>query len=292
MDSPSDAPPRIALVLGSGAVKCAAALGLRRVLEREGVSVDLLVGCSGGSLYAATWAHGMPLADCERLTGDLWRRDVLLRPDRRALASALLPSLFRFDGSLGLVDDRPLGAALQRTFGDRRLEDAPTPLLVTATDFTTGEPVVLRRGRTVDAVRASVAVPFVWRPHRVDGRRLWDGCLSDPLPIGLATDADVVLAMGFEGAPPRRVSSALRYAFHVTAIATNNLYRASAERHVLAHAAEVVPVVPDFGRRVGLFDTDAIPTVIEAGARAAERALPRLWRALERAGTEAVRQAA
>ena len=50
--------PRVALVIGSGSVKCAAALGLMRVLEREGIGVDLVVGCSGGAIYAALIALG------------------------------------------------------------------------------------------------------------------------------------------------------------------------------------------------------------------------------------------
>ena len=275
--------PRVALVLGSGAVKCAAALGVRRVLEREGVPVDLLVGCSGGSLYAATWALGMPREEARRLTLALWRRGVMTKRSRRAVLGAVFPRAVGFDPAFGLVDDRPLLRALRGPFGGHRIEDAAVPLAVTATDFATGAPVVLREGSVLDAVRASIAVPFVWRPWEVGGRLLWDGCLSDPLPVGVAAraGADVVLAMGFESERPRRVSTALKFAFQVTAVTTNNLYRASSAHDRIAHGAAVVPVEPAFGRRVGLFDTGAIPAVIEAGARATEAALPALARALD-----------
>ena len=274
--------PRVAVVVGSGAVKCAASLGLRRVLEREGVGVDLFVGCSGGSLYAATWALGLPLDETERLTRTLWRRRLMTRRDNRALARAALPRLLGFDGAFGLVDDRPLMAALRKPFGDRRIEDAAVPLRVVATDFETGERVVLGRGPVLDAVRASVAVPFVWKPWAVDGRLLCDGCLSDPIPAGVAIEggADVVLAMGFEAERPRRVSSALRFAFQVTSVYTNSLYRASLGLHRRTPGVAVLPVEPVFERRVGLLSTSAIPHVIEAGARATERALPALAAAL------------
>ena len=48
---------RVALVIGAGSVKCAAALGLWRALERHGIELDMVVGCSGGSLYAAVMAR-------------------------------------------------------------------------------------------------------------------------------------------------------------------------------------------------------------------------------------------
>jgi NTE family protein len=67
---------RLALVVGSGAVKCAAALGLWKVLKRDGIRVDMYVGCSGGSLYTALMALGFELDDCIQKTQKLWTRAV------------------------------------------------------------------------------------------------------------------------------------------------------------------------------------------------------------------------
>ena len=67
---------RVALVIGSGAVKCAAALGLWKVLSREGIPLDLFVGCSGGSLFAATMALGFTVDECIETTRRLWNRKV------------------------------------------------------------------------------------------------------------------------------------------------------------------------------------------------------------------------
>ena len=268
----------MAVVVGSGAVQCAAAIGLRRVLEREGVGVDVVVGCSGGSIYAALHALGVPVDEVEAMTRRLWDRSVMARPDRRAALRAVLPRALGFDGQFGLVHDGPLGAALGAAFGDRTFADATIPLRVVATDFETGGRVVLDRGAVFDAVRASTAVPFVWRPWRVDGRLLCDGCLSDPLPIDVAVDAgaDVVLAMGFEAARPRRVSTPMRFAFQVMSVYTNNLFQASYARHCLGQDVEVVPVFPAFDRPVGLLGTRRLPYVIERGEAAAEAALPQL----------------
>jgi NTE family protein len=271
---------RVALVIGSGAVKCAAAIGLRRVLEREGIDVDLVVGCSGGSLYAAMHALGVSLDETEALTRTLWTRKLTTKRDTRGLLSAAFPKMFKFDGSFGMVDDRPMLAALRSVWSGVTFDDARIPLHIVATDFENGERVVLSEGAILDAVRASIAVPFVWKPWTVGGRKLCDGCLSDPMPVDVAIreGADVILTMGFEAEYPKRVSSVLRFAFQVTSVYTNNLYRANYAFHNLAHHAEILPVMPEFEQRVGLFSTGKIPYVIEQGARAAEEVLPYLKR--------------
>ena len=219
--SPYTDPPRkrrkIALVIGSGGVKCAAAIGLRRVLEREGIKLDLLVGCSGGSLYAAAHALGMTLEETEALTRTLWTKEVMAKRDTRALLGAAFPKVFGFEGAFGMVDDRPLGNALERAFGETRIEDAELPLRIVATDFASGQRAVLDRGPLRDAIRASVAVPFIWKPWPVEGRMLCDGCVSAPMPVDVAIQegADLILTMGFEAQNPREISSGLKLAFHV-----------------------------------------------------------------------------
>jgi NTE family protein len=268
----------VALVIGAGSVKCAAALGLWKVLRREGIAVDMVVGCSGGSLYAACMALGFDADDVEAMTLALWNRDVTKRRDYASLLGAFLPKLFRFRGHFGLVHGEPLIAALRTGFGEHRFADCVLPLYVVATELASGQQATLTEGSIVDAVRASIAIPYIWSPWEVDGRLLLDGCLSDPLPVDVAIKegADVILAMGFESPYPRRIRSATSYAFHVNSIYTNNLFRANYSFHNLAHHAEILPIVPEFGEPVNLFDTHKFAHVIACGARAAEEQLPYL----------------
>lgn len=277
---------RLAVVIGAGSVQCAAALGMWKVLQREGIGIDLLVGCSGGSLYASVMALGDDLDACDRLTRGLWTPSLTRRRDLRSILSAFMPRLFGFDGAFGLIDDRPMLGALDRIFGERRFEDTRIPLHVVATDLENGQKVVLGAGRVRDAIRASIAIPYVWKPWKIDGRMLMDGCASDPLPIDVAIreGADVILAMGFESPYPSRIRSATRFAFQVNSVYTNNLLRANFAFHNLVHHADIIPVLPEFDRPIRLFDTAQIPHVIEQGERAAEAQLPHIVRALEAAG--------
>jgi len=276
VDSPGRS--RVAVVIGSGSVKCAAALGLFKVLRSEGIPIDLVVGCSGGSLYAAMTAFGWDVDEAERKTRTLWTKELTRRRNTRALLRAVLPGIFGFDEQFGLVDDRRILARLEEAFGEARVEDAKVPLYLTATDFHTGEQTVFAKGRLVDAIRASIAIPYIFQPWKVDGRTYVDGFLSDPMPIGVAIKegADVIITMGFESPYQTRVSSVLRFAFQLSSITSNNLLKANYAFHNLAHHHEILPVIPQFRHKIHLFDTARIPYVIEEGERAAEKQIPYL----------------
>jgi NTE family protein len=269
---------KIALVIGSGGVKCAAALGLLRVLEREGIEVELVVGCSGGSLYATTIALGWSIDKAIEETKKLWTREISQRRNRSALLRILFPKLTRFDARFGLIDDTLALERLRNAFAAYRFEDAKIPLYLTATDFTTGEQVVMHSGSLVDAIRSSIAMPYIFKPWSFEDRLLIDGYMSDPLPVGVAIKegADIILAMGFEADHQRQVDSLTRFAFQLSSIASNNLFKANFAFHNAVHHNEIIPIMPQFKERISVFNTHKIPYVIEEGERAAEEHLPYL----------------
>ncbi|GAB2593666.1 patatin-like phospholipase family protein [Ramlibacter solisilvae] len=283
MDNNNVKRKRVALVIGAGSVKCAAALGLWRVLQREGIELSMVVGASGGSIYAASMAIGHSVDESTALTQKLWTQEISSKTNWRGLLAAFMPRLFGFDGGFALLDEGPIERALNRGFGDVTFADAKLPLYIVATDMMTGERVVLKDGRIADCIRASTAIPYVWKPFEINGRRLLDGCVSDPMPVAVAMQegADVILTMGFESPYPNQIRSASRYAFHMTSVYTNNLLRANFAFDNLAHHTEIIPILPNFDRPVRLFDTHLIPYVIEEGERAAEDQLPYLKRLLE-----------
>lgn len=279
--------PRFALVLGSGGVKSVASLGVFEVLEQAGIRPDLIVGCSAGAVFGGVVAAGHPAAECLRLAQTLWSREITGVRRREAwLDLALAPVAAarreRFGETFALRDDRLIMERIRSAFGMQRLEDLPIPMVVNATDAETGEPVRLTRGLVHDALRASIALPFLFAPHRVEGRLLVDGSVCDPLPIAAAAHARVVLALGFEVPGPTAVTGPTRLATRVTAALTNNLMHA----RIAAHAGPGrITIVPSLERRVGLFDTRAMPELIEIGRRAARQVLPELERLLTTAAT-------
>ena len=274
---------KIALVIGAGSVKCAAALGLWKVLDEENIPFDMIVGCSGGSIYAAAMAMGVSLQECIDNTKKLWNRSITQQRNWRALASVLLPGILKFDHRFSLMSDGPMLKSFQSVFGEKTFADTKIPLYVMATDFETGESVAQHEGKLVDALRASVAIPYIWSAWRHNGRLLIDGAASNPLPVDIPIREgfDIILSMGFQSPLPSRIRSLSRYAFYINSLMTNNLLQANFAFHNAAHHAEIISIFPEFERSIRLFDTDQIPYVIEQGEKAMREQLPYLKRLLE-----------
>src|SRR5688572_135834 len=191
---------KVALVIGWGSVKCAAALGLMRVLRREGIEIDLVVGSGAGSMYAAMLALGYDTEEIIAINQRLWTYEVTSRSNRRAMLQMLLPRSVKVREYFNLLDDSLVNERLHQAFGEKTFGDTKIPLYVSATEYKTGAQVVLSEGRIYEAVRASISLPLIFPPFPKDEHLLSDGYLSEPLPIGVALQegAEIVFAMGFE----------------------------------------------------------------------------------------------
>lgn len=281
--SPSQATPTVSLVVGSGSVKCAAAIGVVKALNEAGIGIERVVGCSAGALYATMVAFGHTPDEGRDATIRLWTKEITSVRNTFGLLRAIAPKIFGFRAdNFGLRDDRLVMQRLNAQFGDRLIETAGIPLHITATDFANGELVEISQGRVVDAIRASLSLPFAFAPVRRDGKLLVDGYLADPLPISVAMKhgARVIVAVGFESPFQDEVRSAGRYAFQLSAIMSNNLLKSRFAFHSVAHHAEVIAILPEFSQRIRLFDTEKVPYIIEEGERATRLQIDYLRRLL------------
>ncbi len=173
-----DVRPKVALVLGGGGAKGAATVGVLKYVEESGVPIDMVVGTSIGSIVGGLYALGY--------------------------RSEQLDSMFRsqqwtdmFAGSLmGDSIVRPL----RQMTGDRgsvNFDDLPIPFRCVAVDINKMREVVLREGDLAQAMRASMAIPLVFKPVKMNGMRLVDGGVLNNLPVDVARDmgADFVIAV-------------------------------------------------------------------------------------------------
>jgi len=271
---------RIALVIGSGGIKCAAAAGLWRVLPGEGIIVDSVVGCSGGSMYAALIANHVDVKVMEEWSKTLWTSDIMHGYTENLKASK--DGSLRFTERSGLVDDSVMNKKLRDIYGDWKFSDLKMPFKVVATDLLNGEKVTLSEGSIFDAIRASLAIPIIFPPWEVNGRLLVDGGVSDPLPIDVAIQdgADIIIAMGFTLDYRNRFRSMTAVQEQLNSIYMNNILNSTYAFYNLAHHAEIFPIIPEFDGTVSMFDVDKIPSVIERGEQAARKQLPHIKRLL------------
>jgi NTE family protein len=174
--------PRLGLVLGSGAARGWAHVGVLRVLERAGIRPDLVCGASVGALVGAAYASGEFERFCSGTAG-MQRSDVLSFTD------------VGFAG--GLLKGQRFMAFVGRGFEDRPIEELKIPFAAVATSLENGAEIWLRKGSTLNAVRASLAMPGLFTPVLTDDGILVDGALVNPVPVSLARamGAEIVIAV-------------------------------------------------------------------------------------------------
>jgi len=271
---------QIALVIGSGGIKCAAAIGLWRVLQDENIQVDSIVGCSGGSIYGAAIASRFSTDEMQNLSKILWTSEIMQGYTENLKASK--DGTLRFNERSGLVNDAVLNSTLQKVFGETKFSDLHMPFKIVATDLLSGDKVTLSEGNVFDAMRASLAIPIIFPPWEVDGRLLIDGAASDPLPIDVAIQdgAEIIIAMGFPLDYRSRFRSMTAVQEQLNSIYMNNILTSTYAFYNLAHHAEIFPVIPEFDGAVSMFDVAKIPDVIEHGAQAARKQMPHIKRLL------------
>ena len=210
---------RTAFVLSGGGNLGAVQVGMLQALADRGIVPDLLVGTSAGAINAAFLAAGPAPARVDALA-EVWagirRADVFPSSPRATLRAAT-------GRGNAFIDPGNLRRLLERHLTYDRIEQAPWPLAVVATDVTTGMEVVLRHGDVVDAVMASAAIPSVFPPVELDGHTLMDGGIANNTAISVAGDlgAEViyVLPTGYACALPEPPQAALGMALHAVSLA-------------------------------------------------------------------------
>lgn len=173
--------PLVGLALGGGVVRGMAHIGVLQVLQAEGIPIDFVAGTSVGSLVGAAFAGGVDLQELERLVPTLsWPKLVA-------------PSWPRN----GMLNSTKLGRFVDSLIGKRQIEELEIPYAAVAVDHATGEEVILREGPVSLAVRASAAIPGLFQPINMDGRRLIDGGLVNNVPASVVRSmgADIVIAV-------------------------------------------------------------------------------------------------
>ena len=174
--------PRIGLALGSGSARGWAHIGAIRALEERGVKPDMICGSSVGALVGAAYASGQ-LDKLEKwVTGLAWTTVV---------------RLMDLSWSGGLIRGARLFNLFSTILDDIDIDELPVAYGAVATELGSGREVWLRHGKMLDAVRASCAMPGIFRPAVRDGVLLVDGGLVNPVPVSMcrALGADVVIAI-------------------------------------------------------------------------------------------------
>jgi NTE family protein len=191
----------IGLALGGGAAFGLAHIGVLQVLDEAGVPVDLLAGCSQGSIISVGYALGLPASELADIARELGAK-------RNALAVSD-PTFFMQPGLI--AGHRFLSLLRPYLKGKENFEQLLLPCRTVATDIETGERVEIGSGRLEAAFRASSSVPMVMTPVKSGERVLVDGGVADPVPAEVVIDmgADITVAINVVPRMKRGVETVL-----------------------------------------------------------------------------------
>ncbi len=177
--------PKVGLALSGGGARGLAHIGVLKVLEQRRVPIDLLAGTSMGGLVGAAYAAG--------LTPEYMEQEALRMASPRRLLSLADPTLPR----RGLFEGQRIVEYLTDQLGECTFDDLRCPLGLLSVDLKTREAVTLDEGRLTDAIRATIALPGLFKPVEREEQLLVDGGLLDNLPADVVREmgADVVIAV-------------------------------------------------------------------------------------------------
>ena len=278
--------PKVGLVLSGGAARGLAHIGVLKALEEQGIKIDAIAGTSMGAVVGGLYASGYKIDELEKLALNIdWqqalsdappREDVPFRrkqDDRDFLVKQKLS--FRDDGSLGL----PLGviqgqnlallleSLLAHTSDTRDFDKLPIPFRAVATDIANGEKVVFRKGHLPQVIRASMSIPAVFAPVELNGRLLVDGGMTDNIPLDVAREMGVDVAIVVDIGTPLRNSKQLTTVVDVLNQSITLMTRRNSEEQLAALKPSDVLIQPALAA-FGVTDFGKAQDMIDAGYRA------------------------
>lgn len=178
---PPPKPAKIAIVLGAGASKGFAHIGVLKVLESNKIPLHMIIGTSAGSFVGSLYAYGFNAFELQKLSFAIERDDIidLTIPDN------------------GFIKGERLEGYINRIMENKPMEKLRIPFYAVATDIRSGREVVFGSGNTGTAVRASCSIPGIFRPANISGRMYVDGGVVSPVAIEAARrlGADIVIAV-------------------------------------------------------------------------------------------------
>ncbi len=257
--------PKIALVLGGGAARGFAHVGVIRALEQEKIPIDMVVGTSVGSLIGAIYAADVSSFDLEWTAFQLEKDDIFDFGVMNAVVG------------MGFAKGDKLEEWVKSHIKTANIENMKIPFAAVATDLNWGYKVVLDKGPVARAIRASAAIPGVFQPVQHQGKLMVDGGVTDNIPISVAKakGADIVIAVDISASIGNTNITNL---MDVTLQATNIMFALNVEQS--KKDADVLITPAGIGD-IGMLDFTQKKRCMQAGMEATQKAMPNIRKIID-----------
>jgi len=259
---------RVGLALGGGAARGLAHIGVLSVLEKEGISIDMIAGTSMGALIGALYAQGKNADQMKDLAMELGSKRFSF------LVDPALPKT-------GLIRGRRIRNVLKSIMGNVEFGDLRLPFACVATDIRTGEEVVIKQGLVREGVMASSSIPIMFTAVKWKSKYLVDGGLVNPVPASVLREmgADFIIAVNVEPSISDRLHHVDKEP-NIFNIIMQTLYIA-VYQSLKASLGEADVVIEPQVASVGHFDFHRVQECILQGELAAQASIVEVKRQLK-----------
>ena len=259
--TPPPKPARIAIVLGAGASKGFAHIGVLKVLEAQKIPIHMVVGTSAGSVVGSLYAYGYDAFTIQNMAMKIEKGDVI---------DMTIPNN-------GFIKGERLEDFINSSVRNTPIEKLKIRFYAVATEVSTGDEVAFAMGNTGRAVRASCSIPGVFQPVKISGKTYVDGGVVSPVAVDVARryGADVVIAVdisgGMAGTVPQGTMDTILQAIDI-------MYSKIAAYQLLKADVVIQPAVG----QIGSSDLSKRHEAILEGEKAAVKALPAIQKIVDR----------
>lgn len=252
---PPNKPARVALVLGAGASKGFAHIGVLKVLESNNIPIHMIIGTSAGSFIGSLYAYGFNAYQLQEISFSIERGDI---------ADFSVPDN-------GFIKGEKLENYINTLLNNTPIEKLRIPFYAVATEIQTGKETVFASGNTGTAVRASCSIPGIFRPVRIGNDFYVDGGVTSPVAVNYARQlgADLIIAVdissGMASTPPQGTIETIMQSITVMYSKISEIQLAKAD----------IVIRPQVGN-IGASDFTKRHEAVLEGEKAAQAALPKI----------------
>jgi len=192
--------PKWALVLMGGGSRGLAHIGILNVLQKNGLTPDIIVGTSMGAVIGGLFASGISPAKLKEIANDFNLNNFIERPNlpflKKKSQISILDFLMlesyksRLLKRLGLNREDKMEAYLRNLIGEVCIEELPVKFACNAVDLISGREIIFENGKLYKALRATMSLPILFEPTKIDGMMLLDGGVLNNAPVGIARNLD------------------------------------------------------------------------------------------------------
>jgi len=258
---------KIGLALGSGGLWGLAHIGVLKVLEENNLPVDYIAGSSMGAIIGALYALNPNVKELEEKAFSLTKKDLA------KLLDLNIPKT-------SLIKGNKIRSFLEKLIGDKSFSDTKIPFKIVTTDLESGKEIIISKGKLVDAIMASISIPGIFPPIRLQEGLLVDGGLINATPTNIVKKMGSDVVIGVDLTMKSKVELENPNIFQTLMRSYEILRTQSTKFNINENDENLLIIKPDT-TKLRKFKFYEIRKFVEEGDRVAREDLPKIKKLIE-----------